>query len=129
MKRAAIYARVSTNNGHQDPGMQLRELREYCQRRGWEVAGEYVDRLSSAKEHRPELDRLLADCHKRRQMLSWSIGTTALPGACANWSTRSKNSGRSASTLYPSMKAWTPRPRTVGWSSGSSPASRSLNGS
>src|SRR5271155_5989992 len=39
--RAAIYARVSTNNG-QDPHMQTRELREYCQRRGWEVAGEYV---------------------------------------------------------------------------------------
>ena len=34
--RAAISARVSTNNG-QDPGMQTRELREYCQRRGWEI--------------------------------------------------------------------------------------------
>lgn len=66
MKRAAIYARVSTNNGHQDPAMQLRELREYCQRRGWEISGEYVDRLSSAKECRPELDRLLADCRKRK---------------------------------------------------------------
>jgi hypothetical protein len=31
--KIAIYARVSTNNG-QDPEMQLRELREYCQRRG-----------------------------------------------------------------------------------------------
>ncbi len=32
--RAAIYARVSTSNG-QDPSVQTRELREYCQRRGW----------------------------------------------------------------------------------------------
>jgi DNA invertase Pin-like site-specific DNA recombinase len=41
--RAAIYARVSTTNNAQDPSMQTRELREYCDRRGWEVAGEYVD--------------------------------------------------------------------------------------
>ncbi len=35
--KIAIYARVSTSNG-QDPEMQLRELREYCERRGWEIA-------------------------------------------------------------------------------------------
>ena len=65
--RSAIYARVSTNNGHQSPAMQLNELRDYCQRRGWEISGEYVDNgVSGAKEHRPELDRLLADCHKRK---------------------------------------------------------------
>jgi DNA invertase Pin-like site-specific DNA recombinase len=64
--RAAIYARVSTNNG-QDPHMQIRELREYCKRRGWEIAGEYVDAgVSGAKEHRPQLDALLAVCRKRR---------------------------------------------------------------
>jgi DNA invertase Pin-like site-specific DNA recombinase len=63
---AAIYARVSTNNGHQNPEMQLRELREFCQRRGWEIAGEYTDNgVSGAREHRPQLDRLLADCRKR----------------------------------------------------------------
>ena len=64
--RAAIYARVSTNNG-QDPSMQTRELREYCQRRCWEVEGEYVDvGVSGAKERRPQLDALLAECRKRR---------------------------------------------------------------
>jgi DNA invertase Pin-like site-specific DNA recombinase len=41
--RAALYARVSTANNGQDPEVQLRELREYCQRRGWELTGEYVD--------------------------------------------------------------------------------------
>jgi DNA invertase Pin-like site-specific DNA recombinase len=30
--RAAIYARVSTANNGQDPMMQIRELREYCER-------------------------------------------------------------------------------------------------
>jgi DNA invertase Pin-like site-specific DNA recombinase len=47
--------------------MQLRELREYCQRRGWEIASEYVDNgISGAKDSRPELNRLMADAHKRR---------------------------------------------------------------
>src|ERR1700751_5342771 len=64
--RAAIYARVSTNNG-QDPTMQTRELREYCQRRNWEIEGEYVDAgVSGAKERRPQLDALLIACPKRR---------------------------------------------------------------
>jgi DNA invertase Pin-like site-specific DNA recombinase len=65
--RAAIYARVSTADGHQSPEMQVNELREYCQRRGWEIAGEYVDAgISGAKDRRPELDRLNADAHRRR---------------------------------------------------------------
>ena len=65
MKRAAIYARVSTHNG-QNPEMQLDEVREYCRRRGWKIAGEYVDEgISGSKEHRPALDRLLAECQKR----------------------------------------------------------------
>ena len=52
--KIAIYARVSTTQG-QDPEMQLRELRDYCQRRNWEVAREYVDvGISGAKEKRPE---------------------------------------------------------------------------
>jgi DNA invertase Pin-like site-specific DNA recombinase len=64
--RAAIYARVSTTNG-QDPHMQIRELREYCMRRGWDIEGEYVDAgVSGAKEHRPQLDLLLVACRKRR---------------------------------------------------------------
>ena len=41
--RAAIYARVSTANNGQNPEMQLRELREYCERRGLQVTGEYVE--------------------------------------------------------------------------------------
>jgi DNA invertase Pin-like site-specific DNA recombinase len=65
MKRAALYARVSTNNGHQNPEVQLRELREYCQRRGWEIAGEYIDHMSGAREQRPSLDRLLSDSRRR----------------------------------------------------------------
>src|SRR6202790_5004949 len=65
--KVAIYARVSTANNGQDPTMQMRELREYAERRGWTVAGDYVDiGISGTKEKRPELDRLMADAHRRR---------------------------------------------------------------
>ena len=64
--RAAAYARVSTNNG-QDPTVQTRELEEYCARRGWTVAGQYIDvGISGAKEKRPKLNRLMADAHRRK---------------------------------------------------------------
>src|ERR1700732_2701385 len=65
--RAAVYARVSTSNNGQSPGMQLRDFSEYCDRRGWTVAGEYVDvGVTGATDRRPELDRLMADAHLRR---------------------------------------------------------------
>jgi len=65
--RVAVYARVSTIGNGQSPEMQLRELREYCQRRGWIVASEFVDvGISGSKEKRPELDKLMADAHRRR---------------------------------------------------------------
>lgn len=64
--RAAIYARVSTTHG-QDVGMQTRELHEFAARRGWTVAGEYVDSgISGSKERRPRLDALMADAGRRK---------------------------------------------------------------
>ena len=41
--KAALYARVSTANHGQDPQLQTREMREYCERRGWQIADEYTD--------------------------------------------------------------------------------------
>jgi len=65
-KRVALYARVSTLNHGQDPEVQLRELRAYCERRGFEIVDEYVDRgISGSRERRPALDKLIAACRKR----------------------------------------------------------------
>jgi DNA invertase Pin-like site-specific DNA recombinase len=65
--RVAIYARVSTTNHGQDVGLQTRELRQFAEARGWQVAGEYIDAgVSGAKDSRPELNRLMAEAHKRR---------------------------------------------------------------
>jgi DNA invertase Pin-like site-specific DNA recombinase len=56
--------------------LQTRELRDYCEHRGWTVIGEYVDvGISGTKERRPELDRLMADAHRRRfdAILVWKL--------------------------------------------------------
>lgn len=59
--RAALYGRVSTTGHGQDPETQMRPLREMADRRGWKVAGEFVDNgISGSKKERPELDRLMA---------------------------------------------------------------------
>jgi DNA invertase Pin-like site-specific DNA recombinase len=64
--KVALYARVSTIH-NQNPEMQLSELREYGARRGWEIISEYVDEgVSGARERRPQLDRLMADAHRRK---------------------------------------------------------------
>jgi len=65
--RAALYARCSTLDKGQDPELQLVPLREYCQRRGLTIIGEYVDNgISGSKDRRPQLDRLLESARKRQ---------------------------------------------------------------
>src|SRR3954452_17573378 len=73
MKRAAIYARVSTVDRGQDPETQLRQLREYAERRGFPIAFEYVDHASGAKSDRAQY-RIMLDAARRREfdvLLVW----------------------------------------------------------
>jgi DNA invertase Pin-like site-specific DNA recombinase len=64
--KVALYARVSTLNHGQDPEVQLRELRAYCERRGFEVADTYIDKgISGSRERRPALDKLMVSCRRR----------------------------------------------------------------
>jgi DNA invertase Pin-like site-specific DNA recombinase len=62
--RAAVYARVSTSD--QKNAIQIGELTDYVQRRGWELAGVYEDQMSGARASRPGLDRLMDDAKLRR---------------------------------------------------------------
>src|ERR1700680_1245962 len=65
--RAAIYARVSTTNHGQDVQVQTRDLEQFAQARGWRLVDSYLDLgISGTKDKRPQLDRLMADAHKRR---------------------------------------------------------------
>jgi DNA invertase Pin-like site-specific DNA recombinase len=64
VKRAALYARVST--GDQKPENQLTALRAFAGARGWAVT-EFVDHgVSGAKDRRPQLDAMLVDARRRK---------------------------------------------------------------
>ncbi|SRR6266566_1417076 len=64
--RVVIYGRVSTKHG-QDISMQTRELEQFAAARGWNMADSYLDiGICGAKDRRPELDRLMADAHRRK---------------------------------------------------------------
>src|SRR5688572_22741103 len=66
MRRAAIYARVSTVDGRQDPETQLRQLREYAERRCFALTDEYVDYASGSRNDRERYRAMLEAARKRR---------------------------------------------------------------
>lgn len=47
MTTVGIYARISTDDKNQDPDTQLLPLRAYCERQGWPVFQEYIDRAAA----------------------------------------------------------------------------------
>jgi DNA invertase Pin-like site-specific DNA recombinase len=67
MKRAALYMRISTKGHGQTTDTQALALREYAERRGFEIIGEYRDEgISGSKDSRPALDGLMRDARARR---------------------------------------------------------------
>lgn len=65
-KRVALYARVSTLDKGQDPETQLQPLREYANRRGFQIQGEYVDTASGTTEGRSQYRAMLELVRKRK---------------------------------------------------------------
>lgn len=64
-KRVGIYVRVSTvrqaDHGASLPD-QLKQAREYCKKRGWQIAREYVEAGASARsDKRPEFRRMIRE--------------------------------------------------------------------
>lgn len=57
--RVAIYARVSTDRGEQNPAVQIEALLKWLRERGDEPARVFTDSLSGSVRERPELDMLL----------------------------------------------------------------------
>src|SRR5262249_42457164 len=67
MKRAALYMRISTKGHGQTTDTQALALREYAERRGFQIVEEYRDEgLSGAKDRRPALDQLMRDGRARK---------------------------------------------------------------
>ena len=65
LPRVGLYARVSTPHQH-TIGMQLRQLREFLERRRWQEVL-VVEEVVSESRRRPERDRLL-DAARRREI-------------------------------------------------------------
>jgi DNA invertase Pin-like site-specific DNA recombinase len=62
MKRCAIYTRVSTVDQH--PETQILDLRQMAQQRGYQIVGEYTDKITGTKAKRPGLDDMLRDARR-----------------------------------------------------------------
>jgi DNA invertase Pin-like site-specific DNA recombinase len=60
--------------------LQLREVQEYAERQGWQIADIYQDVISGAKASRPGLNRLMADALATNSIACWSGSWTALAG-------------------------------------------------
>ena len=78
--RTALYARISTANNGQSPEMQLRELREYCERRGWtQRVGWFKDHASGAKRKRGALGTMMDEVREGTVdvVLTWKIDRLA----------------------------------------------------
>jgi predicted site-specific integrase-resolvase len=54
MKRAALYARVSTKDKGQDTENQLLQLRDFCRASNWTVVHEYIDHETGSIDDRKE---------------------------------------------------------------------------
>lgn len=72
--RVAIYVRNSTNEERQNPEVQIKPLKEKCEREDWyyEIFQEFA---SGAKESRPELDKMLQRIRKKEfdAVLVWRL--------------------------------------------------------
>jgi len=72
MKRVALYCRVSTVEQHVEN--QLIQLRDLSAKRGYQIVGEYIDRISGVKSRRPGLDALMKDSRRGKHDLVFVSG-------------------------------------------------------
>ncbi len=63
-KKVALYTRVSTDEQKTD--LQLMDLKEYIQRRGYDIFNTYEDTISGATKERKALDQLFQDAKHRK---------------------------------------------------------------
>lgn len=80
MKKAAIYARVSTDK--QELENQLQDLRKYCQKSDYEIYKEYTDIVSGKKNNRPGFDSVFNDARKKKfdVLVFWDISRFSRSG-------------------------------------------------
>ena len=76
-KRVSLYCRVSTSTKDQTTENQLRELKSYCERMGYEVVKVYEDEVSGAKsrEKRPAYNQMCKDAFLKKfdTIIGWDV--------------------------------------------------------
>jgi DNA invertase Pin-like site-specific DNA recombinase len=74
--RVYLYARVSTSDKEQDPVTQLMPLREFVSNQGWQILGEYIDKVPATDiAHRTAWRDLLNDASRKKfdLLLVWRM--------------------------------------------------------
>jgi DNA invertase Pin-like site-specific DNA recombinase len=82
VKRVALYSRVSTKDKGQDVRNQTDQLREFCQRQGWQIVKEYSDKASGKRGDRVQFQAMF-DAASRREfdcLLFWSLDRLSREG-------------------------------------------------
>ena len=73
--KIAIYSRVSTRDKGQDVENQLRQLREFCAKQGYDIVCEYVDHASGKRSDRDAFREMFAAASRREfdTVLFWAL--------------------------------------------------------
>lgn len=69
----------------QETENQAHELREFCERQGWELYREYTDQLSGKSADRPQFQAMLQDASRRKfdLVLFWALDRLTREGTLA----------------------------------------------
>lgn len=80
--KAAIYCRVSLDDGRQTIENQRQQLSEFCQRMGWEVTAEFHDQKSGKSLDRPGFKKMMAAASRREfdALVFWDLSRLSRSG-------------------------------------------------
>jgi DNA invertase Pin-like site-specific DNA recombinase len=80
--KAAIYTRVSLEDGRQTVENQRQQLADFCERMGWQVVAEFTDAKSGKSMDRPGLKRMTAAASKREfdVLVFWDLSRLSRSG-------------------------------------------------
>ena len=80
--KAAIYTRVSLEDGRQTAENQRQQLAEFCERMGWQVVAEFTDAKSGKSMDRPGLKKMTAAASKREfdVLVFWDLSRLSRSG-------------------------------------------------
>ena len=81
--KVAIYCRVSTRDKGQDVENQLRQLKDFAKKQGWEIVHQFSDHTSGKTSDREQFKNMFsaASKHEFDVLLFWSLDRLSREGA------------------------------------------------